>query len=243
MKRILDILKNDFKNFITYRIIYMVLIISAAFALAMGFFAEINPLLYIFISVFIFPVIIFSITLFIEREDNSTLPKSFCQASLIELIIGKILSAFLLMLIPYFLYLIVMLFVLNLSFSFLLYTLVYFLSAIVHIVVGFSITVMVKNYIRLSIYYVIYILVFSFIPFLYIMNVIPNSLTYLFVFSPAYLYGVVFDNVFFGYLYSDVLFIVIAGVLPIVIADLLVYFVLRPYFKGFLNSKCEVRND
>ena len=90
MKFITKIIKNDFINFAKYRILYMTIIVSGLFALAMGFFPNIDPLLFVYVSIFILPVITHSIVLFIEREENSVLPISLVETKPIKIISTKV---------------------------------------------------------------------------------------------------------------------------------------------------------
>jgi hypothetical protein len=51
--------KNDFQNYMQYSILKIVLVLSILFAAAMAFLPNIDPLLFVYVTVFILPVIIF----------------------------------------------------------------------------------------------------------------------------------------------------------------------------------------
>ncbi|MFA7075380.1 MAG: hypothetical protein WC152_01740, partial [Candidatus Izemoplasmatales bacterium] len=166
MKNIITIINHDFKNFLTYRIIHMIVIISAVFALAMGIFHTINPLIFVYISIFIITVITNSVTLFIEKEEQSILPIPIDTLKITQVIPAKLLSSLILQLIPMLFYLIIMKFILNSNFSTLLFIITYILGLIIHIMVGFSITLICNNHVKMALMYVGYIILFSLIPFL-----------------------------------------------------------------------------
>jgi len=240
MKNIFKIFKNDFKNYTKYRILHMIVIVSILFSLAMGILPQIEPLLFVYLSIFIIPVITHSITTFVEREENEhNALKSYC---LRDVIAGKLIAALALQLISLILYLIVMYFVLNMHFNLVLFLSAYILGLLVHIVIGTSITIITKTDIKMSVFYCIYIVIFSLIPFIYLMNLVPESLTYLFIFSPAYLSSVLIENIVFGYLFSDLLLIIIACLFQIFVLVGLICFIIKPYYK---NTRCnsEVIND
>ncbi|MGD9761688.1 MAG: hypothetical protein AB7U52_04620 [Candidatus Izemoplasmatales bacterium] len=237
MKNYLKIIRNDFINFNKYRILHMTVIVSLVFALAMGFFPTIEPLLFVYISIFVLPIIIHSITLFIENEENAVLPYSLTKNKLHEIILAKISSSLLMQLIPLVFYLIVIVFVLNVNFSILLFILTYVVGVTLHIIIGFSITILAKNYQAMVIMYVGYIILFSFVAFINLMNLIPDSISYLFIFSPGYLVSVLFSNITFGYLYSSLLLIILSASLLLIYTGLLLFLLVKPYYKKLLNEK------
>ncbi|MDD3712316.1 MAG: hypothetical protein PHZ28_02360 [Candidatus Izemoplasmatales bacterium] len=236
MKNILKIITNDFKNFTRYRIIHMTLIVSLIFALAMGFFPDIEPLLYVYLTVFVIPVIMHSITLFIEKEEGKLMPEQFKNPKIGEIISGKILSPLLLQLIPLIMYLIVMIFVLNVNFNLLLFSLAYLVGALIHILIGFSITILSRTHLHMMLLYVGYIAIFSFIPFISLMGLIPTSIEFLFVFSPGYLVGIIIENITFTYLFSPLYLVIIACILIIIYIVALILFIISPFYKKQINN-------
>ena len=241
MKKIIEICKNDLKNYMNYRMLHMILIVAVVFALAMGFFDQMNYLLFIYISIFIFPVIIHSIMLFIEREENNYLPKSLCDAKLSEVILAKYLSSLLLNLIPFILYTVILFVVINVNFSFILFLLVYILGLLVHIAIGYGIAIISKNHIKMLAMYVAYIVICSFVPFISLMNYIPDNLDYIFIFSPAYLSAILLENISFGYLFSDVFLIIISIVLQLAVITALMIWAIIPYYKEHVKKVCELK--
>lgn len=237
MKSFILNIKNDFNNFIKYRIFHMIIIVSLVFALAMGIFPRIDPALFIYISIFIIPIITHAITLFIEKEEDTLLSEESCEICYFKVILTKTLSALLLQIIPLVFYLIVFIFVLNVNFNLWLFTLVYLIATIIHILIGFAITLIAKSYISMVLIYAAFIVFISFIPFLFLMNFIPESLLYLFIFSPGFLFSILFDNIIFGYLYSDVLLLILAIILPLVYGGLIFFFILKPYYKNILAAR------
>ena len=111
----------------------------------MAFFPQINPLILVYITVFILPVVILSISIYIESEEERLFPLAVCDCSSIEIILAKLVSALLMLLIPLVLYIIVMFTVLHMNYSVLLFILVYLLSATVHILIGFVLAITSKS--------------------------------------------------------------------------------------------------
>jgi len=143
MKNIIKIFKNDFKNYAEYRILHMIVIVSILFGLAMGFFSQIEPLLFIYLSLFIIPVITHSIITFVDKEvNNEEISKTYNTT---EIIIGKLFAALVLQLISLVVYLFIIYFVLNMHLSLILFLLAYILGLLVHIVIGISITIISKK--------------------------------------------------------------------------------------------------
>lgn len=236
MKNFKAVFKNDWVNLYKYRIFQMIIIVSIIFALAMGFFPEINPLLFIYLSLFIIPVISHSITLFIEQEEDTLFPISEEKRRIYQVLPAKLLSAISLQLIPLLFYILIFIFVLNVNFSIILFILTYILSISLHMIIAFAITIMAKSHKLISLTYIGYIIIFSLIPFIYLMNLMPEGLDYVFVFSPAYLAHVLFDNITFGYLFSDKFLIILAVLLQVIVLTILTLLVIVPYYRKDLNK-------
>jgi hypothetical protein len=234
MNQILQIIKNDFKNFKKYYILQIVLTLSFLFAAISAFFPQIDPSLFVYITVFIIPVITFSISIFIEHEEKTLLPLALCDCPSIALILGKVLSSLILLLFPFLLYTLVMVFVLNMTYNILLFLLVYILSAIMHIIVGITLAIISKSTQIMSMSYIGYIVIFSIMPIFYQEGLIPEFFQYVLIVSPAYLSGVLFQEVVYGYVFSPNWLLVLAVVLQLAYIGLLSYFVVMPYFKSYL---------
>lgn len=234
MKNFLSILRNDFRNFRKYNILQIVLMLSVLFAAIMAFFTQINPLLLIYVTVFILPVITFAISMYIEAEEHSVLPLAVCDCNSVEIIASKIVSSLVLLLIPYVLYTLVMVFVLHMTYNILLFLLIYILSAVMHIVIGLVLAIISKSSSVMSISYVGYIVIFSLMPIFYSQGLIPQAFQYVLIVSPAYLSGVLFEQVIYGYIFSPDWLIIMAVLLQIIYILLLLIFIARPYFKTYL---------
>ncbi|XMB72464.1 ABC transporter permease [Mycoplasmatota bacterium WC30] len=235
MKHFKQIIKNDFKNFLQYNILQIVLVLSILFAAAMAFVPSIEPLLFIYVTVFILPVIIFATSVFIESEERTLLPLTVCDCSSIEIIFAKIVSALVLLLIPFILYTLVMVFVLHMSYSIILFLLVYLLSAVVHILVGVVLAITSKSSSFMSVGYIAYIVIFSVTPIFYSSGLVPEFFQYVLIISPAYLSGVLFQEIILDYAFSSEWLIILSVLLPIAYIVLLSRYVIRPYFKTYLQ--------
>jgi len=207
MKNVTRIFKNDFVNYFKYRIIHMIFILSIVLGIAMGIFTNIDPLVFVYITIFIFPVITFAVSFYIEREDDTILPNESCEFCPFQLVIGKIMSAISIQLLPLLIYTIIMKLVLNMNFSLILFILVFILSSIIHVLIGLSLAIIAKSNLVMSLSYIVYILVFSVLPFLSLAQAIPSNMEYFLIISPAFLSGVLFENIVFGYLFSDLLLV------------------------------------
>ncbi len=243
MTNFLTILKNDFNNYIKYNILHIVIAISVIFAGAMAFVTNIDAMIFIYITVFILPTIIFSISIYIEKEEQTLLPLAIAKCSSLEIILSKVTSAMLLLLIPFVLYSLVMVFVLNMTINILLFFLVYVLGSIMHIIIGLVLALISKSTQIMSISYIGYIVLFALIPFFYANNLIPKVFQYILVISPAYLSGILFQEIYYGYAFSSTFMIIIAVILQVLYIGLLTYFVVRPYFKSYLLYAVEKNNE
>lgn len=236
MKNLIKIYKNDLTNFISYRILHMVVILSVLFGLTMGIFVNIEPLIFVYITVFVFPVITFSISFFIEREENTILPILTCECKPVEIIGAKVLSATTLQIVPLIIFTFIMKVILNMNFNIILFLLVFFVGIILHILIGLSLAMISNSNFAMSLSYITYIIVFSIVPFLSLSNAVPESMQYFLVISPAFLSGVLFENIILGYLYSEPLLVILSATLQVIYILVLVFLVIRPFFKRFLIS-------
>jgi hypothetical protein len=71
-------------------------------------------------------------------------------------------------------------------------------------------------------------------PIFYQEGLIPEFFQYVLIVSPAYLSGVLFQEVVYGYVFSPNWLLVLAVVLQLAYIGLLSYFVVMPYFKSYL---------
>ncbi len=236
MKDLKNIIVNDFRNFIHYRILHFVIILSVLLAVSMGFFADVDPLNYIFVSVFILPVIIFSVSLYIEHNEGKLLPLAAKSCHPLIVLSGKVLSALILNMIPLVLYIIILKAIILPNIDVLMFILVFLLASLVHIVIGISLAIISKSNVFLSINYLAYIVVFTVVPFFFTKGLIPSTYQYVMIISPAYLSAVLFDSLMDPFSAYSLLLRTLAIVLQIIYIGVLAYFVIRPYFKAYLLS-------
>ncbi|MFO8240935.1 MAG: hypothetical protein R6T90_08055 [Dissulfuribacterales bacterium] len=141
-----ETIKYDLMSFYKYHFITIIIVISLFFSLSMGITNLFPPVIYIYISVFIMPVITFSVSLLIESQQKEVLPKLLEQENKpVYCAIGKIVSATIVQLIPFVFYSIVLFAVLEFKFNIILFFLVYLLSIIMHIIIGLALSIISKS--------------------------------------------------------------------------------------------------
>lgn len=239
MNDILKTIKNDLINFKNYRFLSIIVIISLFFSLLMGLtdlFPKDKVLIYVYISVFILPVITFSVSILIEAQQKKVLPEFISKDSkAINFAIGKVLSATIIQLIPFVFYTIVLTVVLELRFNILLFFLIYLLATIMHILVGLALSIIARSMYSLSVSYVVYLLVFSMMPIFYTYKFIKPDLSYILIISPAYLSGVLFERVVNGYLVASSWLTVLAVILQLIYISLIFIFIIKPFITEYLK--------
>lgn len=223
MKKIFKLIWKDFLFFIEYRLFYMILLLSLLFGFIIGFFPVVNPLFFIYLSLYIIPIITFSIKHYIDKEEENIDHDQGTQ----KLILVKTFSALILSIIPLLIYLIVLLFVLHVRINYLLFILVYLLGSAVHILIGFFIAKKSTTIMSLSLSYTVYIVLFSLVPFLFLFDFMPEIFNYILIYSPAYLNSVLLTNIQIGYIFSDVTLIIISSLLQVLIIAALFYLLLN----------------
>lgn len=239
MKKFIDIVKSDFRYYYRYGILQTVVVLSLLFAGIMAFFPSFDVLIFIYVSVFVLPVIIFSVSFFLESEERSLVPLAICDCPVMIPILAKMVSALLMLLIPLVLDILVMTLVLSTHFNILLFSLVYLLAAVMHVAVGTVLAIISKSTSIMSVSYIAYIVVFSLIPIFYSRNLIPETMQYVMVISPAYLSGVLFQEIYYGYAYAPPWLLILSVGLQFVYIFVLTYFVIRPYFNTYLMMTIE----
>lgn len=246
MKNILLTIKNDFAEYKKYHFITILTIISFLFSLLMGVTNLFPPIIYIYISIFILPVITFSVTLFIESQQRTVLPQIVdSQSHPSVFAVGKILSATLLQLIPLIFYIIVMVFVLDYSFNIPIFALIYLLASITHIVIGLTLSIIAKSQYALSISYLVYLIVFTIIPIYYSLGIIQSKLNYLLIISPAFLSGILFESLINNSPMMPDWVNYLAVVLQFIYIGILFIFVIKPFIFDYLklNYDLDVINE
>ncbi|MFA5006859.1 MAG: hypothetical protein WC509_05300 [Candidatus Izemoplasmatales bacterium] len=232
-KTFINLVLSDLKRLWSYRIILFIAILSLVFSFAIALFPMIDPTNFIYVSIFILPVVVFSISLFIDREEGTLLPFVFSPLKSAYLVFSKIVSAFVVMTIP------IVFFIAALAFArydinFGLLFLAYSLGMALHILIGLSLSIISKTSAILSLSYIGYIVIFSLTAILYSNGIIPLRFQYYLIISPAFLSGVLVDNIVAGTAYSEVWLIALAVGLQIVYGALLALFIVVPYFKHYV---------
>ena len=243
LSRFIQIIKNDFKNYLRYSVLQTVLILSVLFSVSMAFFPQIDPLILVYITVFILPVIILSISIYIENEEKTLFPLAMCDCSALEIILAKVVSALLILLIPLILYIIIMFTVLHMSFNVLLFILIYLLSAVIHIIIGIVLAIISKSNHIMSISYIGYIVIFSVMPIFHQQGLIPEYFQYILIVSPAYLSGLLFEQIIIGYIHIADWLIILAILLQLIYIGVFTMFVIRPYFKSYLFYRINEKGE
>ncbi|QWC00684.1 hypothetical protein KHQ88_03700 [Mycoplasmatota bacterium] len=240
MKKIIETVKNDFYNYKNYHFIEIMFVLTLFFGLLMGLTSFMPPIIYIYISVFILPIITFSGSLFIEAQQKTVLPSILSDSHFPSLYaIGKILSATLVQLLPMVFYIVVMTFSLNISFNILLFIFIYLLSTIIHIIIGLSLSIIAKTTYALSMSYLVYLIVFSIIPILYSFNFFDSDYAYILIISPAFLSGVLFESVVNQYSLMGAWFHYVSVSLIIIYIVILFLFVIKPFIVEYLKDNYE----
>jgi len=239
MKHFCQLVWDDLKRLYAYRILYFILILTFLFGMSMIFFPAFGLTNFLYVATFILPVIIFSISLFIEREEKSISRLISPTTPTLLIISSKITAALVLEMIPFVGFVVASL-MLNRSFSndigiqyfplFFAYT----LGVVVHIIVGLSLSIIAKSSRILSLSYIAYIIVFSITPILYSNGIIPEGFQYFLIISPAFLSGVLLDTIISDALDPETWLILLSIFLQILYSGVLVWFVIRPFFKQFI---------
>jgi len=215
-----------------------VLALTFLFGMSMIFFPGFATN-FLYISLFILPVIIFSISLFIEREEGTVSHLISPSTPTLSVVATKIVSATIVELIPFAGFVIGSLlrrdaFSNDIDVNYFLLFLAYVLGVVLHIVVGISLSIIAKSSRILSLSYLAYIVVFSISPILYSNGIIPEGFQYWLIVSPAFLSGVLIDTILSQALAPEIWLLILSVVLQIGYTVLLVWVVIVPYFKQFI---------
>lgn len=229
---------NDFKRMKEYKILHIHVAISFLLAAFMAFYRTISMTNYIYISIFVLPVILFAMLLFIEKEDHTVLPEEGSDISKSQIVFSKIVSSLCLQLIPMVFYIIVIAFAYQHHFSILLFILAFLLGSLLHILIGLSLSIISKTSGVLSLSYLTYIILFSSIPIFYSAGLIPLQFQYALLVSPAYLSGILIDDVLISSVGTSLGIAITSAILQVLYAFLLSYFIVRPFVKNYLKDCC-----
>jgi hypothetical protein len=231
MNQMLGLIKRDLLRLAKFHYITILTGLAFFFALLIGLTNLFPPMIYIYFSVFVMPVISFSVNLIVEEQDVTY--KN--TASPLIRTISKISSATIIQFIPMIIYLIVLLFVLNYQFSIILFILVYLLASAMHIFIGLSLSIIAKTPFAISLSYGVYLIVFSIIPIFYSVGMIPDNFLYLMIISPAYLSGVLFEEIIHPSNQFGFFFPLISVLLQIIYMAVLYRFVIKPFIKHYIK--------
>jgi len=231
MREFYRLVKRDLISLAKYHYITIVAGLAFFFALLIGLTNLFPPMIYIYFSVFVIPVITFSVNLIVDEQEKNR------EKSLSPLIytLSKISSAVIIQLIPIIIYLMVLLFVLNYEFSVILFILVYLMASAMHILIGLSLSIIARTPFAISLSYGVYLIVFSIIPIFYSVGMIPDNFLYLMIISPAYLSGVLFEEIIHPSSQFGFLFPFITVLLHIIYIVVLYRFVIKPFIKDYIK--------
>ncbi len=228
-----SLLFNDLKKLYDHRMILFVGILTFVFSMAMAVFPDLDQSNFIYFNIFVLPVIIFSTSMFIGREEDTLLPLIIGKVKPMVMAFSKILSAAIIELIPIICFTIILNYI-DFETSYWLLFLTYMLGVILHIIIALSLAIISQNSSTLSLSYLVYVLVFGGSAILYANGLIPLSAQYFMLVSPAFLSSVLIDNILVGTTYSEPWLIVASIVLQLGYGFLLTWFVIRPYFKSYI---------
>ena len=234
MKSVLQYIYQDYKRLFQARIIQMVFIISFIFGMMIVIFPTFDPANVFYLSVFILPVIVFAISMYIEKEEQAIYPIAYSKQDAIKMVLSKIASSLSLMLLPVLFFFLVIAVTASTNIQYVLLFIAYVVGALLHILIGLFISMASKTTKVLAASYITYVLVFSITPILYANGIIPYSMQYIMIISPAFLSGILIENILAGVWYSQPWLLILAGVLQIVYIFLLYVFAVRPHFLKYL---------
>lgn len=231
MKRFGSHVWHDLKRLFDYQVLQITLVLSLVFALMMALLPQIDALHFVALSVFIVPVIMLSIAGFLRKEEGFDNEPIRTNKRATHWLGVHVCSSLVIEAIPFVFYAIVLLFFRTTPFSFGLYFLTYFSGALLHALIALYLAMTAKNPRQLAYGYIVYVLVFSITPILYTNGIIPFAFQYWMLISPAYVSGLLIDNVLTGVQFSSDWLIVLASFLQIVLIASLSVFALIPLYR------------
>ncbi len=235
MSEFLNLVKKDIWRFYKYRIFHIELGISFLMAVTIGFFKSVNPANFLYLIVLIMPVVIFSFSLRMDLVSLQLVPRPNQAPGGFKLLGAKLVSATALQLIPFLMFVIVIVFVRKTEIVFSLFLLEYLVAVVLHIVIGLTMATISGSDKTLAFGYMIYIIVFCMGPIFLSNGMIPSKFEYYFIYSPAYLSGVVLDNILAGVMYSPLWLMTTAVFVQIGLIFLLSYFMILPFFRDYIG--------
>ncbi|MFA7144611.1 MAG: hypothetical protein WC088_05040, partial [Candidatus Izemoplasmatales bacterium] len=107
MKDFFKLVGHDIKKMYNYRIIHFVVVLTFMFCMTVWFLPDFGSANFLYLSIFVLPVIIFSISMFIEREEKTFEPLITSETETIKIVMAKILAAVTIEILPFIGYVII----------------------------------------------------------------------------------------------------------------------------------------
>lgn len=191
LNNIMKMFVEDVKRLYKYNILQISVGLAFVYA-ALIYFTDpaeavaIVPLL-VFVDVTMMSIILLGASLFFEKQDGSLKSVMVSPVSLVEVIIVKIMAAVLISVITGVILSTVAIIVHSAAINIGLLLLYAILGAVVHIMIGFALVIISKDFNALLINYIIYVMVFTLPALLFGVGVIPASYDWLLYISPSYI--------------------------------------------------------
>ncbi len=191
LNNILKMFVEDVKRLKKYNILQISVGLAVLYGILIYFTSaqeatQIVPLL-VFVDVTMMSIIMLGASLFFEKQDGSLKSVMVSPVSLMEVIIVKVMSAVLISLITGVILSTVAIIVHGAAINVVLLLIYAILGAMVHVMLGFVLVIISKDFNTLLINYVIYVMVFTLPALLFAVNVIPTSYDWLLYISPSYI--------------------------------------------------------
>lgn len=237
MKHWFTLVKQDILRLYHTRIIHLILILSFLFGMMLSIFPTIDPSNIFYLSMFILPVIVFAVSMYVEKEEQSVYPIACSRKDAVKLVLSKVFSSILVMMLPILFFILVLSLRHGNQIQFGLLILGYIVGASLHVLIGLFIAMANRTSKTLAASYITYVLVFSVTPILYANGIIPYSMQYIMIISPAYLSGVLIENILAGVWFSPSWLLILSAVLQVVYIAVLYRVAVIPHFcKYYLST-------
>jgi hypothetical protein len=235
MKTFFQELNHNLRRLFEYHVIQITIVLSVVFALLMALFPSIDPLNFVSLSLFILPVILYSISTFLYRDDGPVQCSIPSRSPVLCSVSSQLLASMIIQLIPFVLYTTILL-VRGHHINVFLFFIVFLGGALLHTLIGMVLAITSKTSQQIAYGYLVYILVFSLTPILYINGIIPYAMQYVMLISPAYVAGLLIDNVLAGVQYSSDWLIWLAAILEFGGIFLLIRFAIIPFYTHYIHT-------
>jgi|LGOV01.1.fsa_nt_gb fluoroquinolone transport system permease protein len=191
LSNVLKLFKEDVKRLAKYNILQISVVLAFVYAVIIYFTsaaeaAQIVPLL-VFVDVTMMSIIMLGASLFFEKQEGSLKSVMVSPVSLLEVIIVKVMSAVLLSLITGAILSAVAILVHGASINIAILLLYATLGATAHIMIGFALVIISKDFNTLLVNYIFYVFIFTLPALFFAIGLIPESLNYLLYISPSYM--------------------------------------------------------